>query len=159
MFPFPYFVESSSSSFPHFFLADAMGLGKTVMLLALILKSQEMISSKQSASMKCVKEEEDDDDDSLYDDGDVVGSNNRKKRSATTQRSTTLVVAKLSLLPQWSEEISSKTNLSHCIVYGQEKRPTVQELKNVVRNAERTIIICFCSLLTCLLPHLFQTIK
>jgi DNA repair protein RAD5 len=33
-------------------------------------------------------------------------------------RSPTLVVAKLSLLPQWEEEIKTKTNLTYCVYYG-----------------------------------------
>jgi DNA repair protein RAD5 len=62
-------------------LADAMGLGKTVMLLALIMKEKE-------------------------------------ERTATTNRTTTLIVAKLSLLPQWQDEIQSKTNLTCRVYYG-----------------------------------------
>lgn len=53
-------------------LADSMGLGKTVMLLALMVKSPGR----------------------------------------------TLVVAKLSLLPQWEDEITTKTDLSCAIYYG-----------------------------------------
>jgi SNF2 family DNA or RNA helicase len=55
-----------------------MGLGKTVMLMSLILKA---------------------------------------KHERVTQRPT-LVVAKLSLLPQWEEELATKTNLRHRIHYG-----------------------------------------
>jgi SNF2-related domain len=65
-------------------LADAMGLGKTVMLLALILRSKESLNF------------------------DVT---DRSPKA-------TLVIAKLSLLPQWEEELKSKTNLNFKIFYG-----------------------------------------
>jgi SNF2-related domain len=65
-------------------LADAMGLGKTVMLLALILKSKESRAKDMT------------------------------KKSPTA----TLVIAKLSLLPQWEGELKSKTNLTYKIYYG-----------------------------------------
>jgi hypothetical protein len=61
-------------------LADAMGLGKTVMLLALILKDKEL---------------------------------SRKK----PQGKTTLVVAPLSLVSQWEEELATKTQLTHQVYY------------------------------------------
>jgi DNA repair protein RAD5 len=64
-------------------LADSMGLGKTVMLLALICK---------------VKEQEEKD-----------------------KHGTTLVVAPLSLLAQWEEELESKTSLSYRVHYGDKK--------------------------------------
>jgi SNF2 family DNA or RNA helicase len=62
-------------------LCDAMGLGKTVQVLALILKSKE-------------QQQED---------------------------GTTLIVAPLSLLGQWEEELKTKTNLSHRVYYGGDK--------------------------------------
>lgn len=62
-------------------LADSMGLGKTIMLLALI---------------QATKNEE--------------------------GKATTLIVAPLSLLSQWEEEIQSKTNLSYSVYYGDEKK-------------------------------------
>lgn len=62
-------------------LCDAMGLGKTVQILALILKS---------------KEEEQDE-------------------------GATLIIAPLSLLAQWEEEIKSKTNLTQMVHYGEDK--------------------------------------
>ena len=64
-------------------LADSMGLGKTVMLLALICK---------------VKEQEEKD-----------------------KHGTTLVVAPLSLLAQWEEELETKTSLSYRVHYGDKK--------------------------------------
>jgi len=52
----------------------------------------------------------------------------RKQKGGPTA---TLVVAKLSLLPQWEDELRSKTNLSHRIFYGQGKPPSVEELEGV----------------------------
>eukprot|EP00980_Cylindrotheca_fusiformis_P027844 scaffold22560_cov135-Cylindrotheca_fusiformis.AAC.55 len=63
-------------------LCDAMGLGKTVQMLALILKSREEEPQGER---------------------------------------TTLIVAPLSLLIQWEEEIKSKTNLSYRVYYGGDK--------------------------------------
>jgi SNF2 family DNA or RNA helicase len=77
-------------------LADAMGLGKTVMLLGLILRAKQEMPKDVS-------------------------------------RRTTLVVAKLSLLPQWEEEIKSKTNLSYAVCYGSQgpRGQTVADMENV----------------------------
>ena len=73
--------------------------GKTVMLMALILKSKEERRAKK-----------------------VVGG-----------PTATLVVAKLSLLPQWEDEIKSKSNLTYRIYYGQNgKHPGVHDLQGVV---------------------------
>ncbi|KAL7564161.1 hypothetical protein ACA910_021136 [Epithemia clementina (nom. ined.)] len=44
--------------------------------------------------------------------------------------STTLVVAKLSLLPQWEDEIRTKTNLSYFLYYGTSKA-SMEDLENV----------------------------
>jgi SNF2 family DNA or RNA helicase len=88
-------------------LADAMGLGKTVMLLALMLKSKEQRSQI------------------LPVDGQNVSSS-----------TATLVVAKLSLLPQWEAELKTKTNLTYKIYYGATSgKPTniSDFLSNVVR--------------------------
>ena len=76
-------------------LADSMGLGKTIMLLALILKSKE--DRKKKVKDPSVP---------------IISERSTKKPTAT------LVVAKLSLLPQWEEEIKSKTNLSYLVYYG-----------------------------------------
>jgi hypothetical protein len=94
-------------------LADAMGLGKTVMLLALILQSKNDARSGQASTP-----------------ADAVA--NTKNRGSVPRRSpaTTLVVAKLSLLAQWEEEIRSKTNLTCKIYYG--KQLTIKEIEGVV---------------------------
>jgi hypothetical protein len=104
-------------------LADAMGLGKTVMLLALITKTKEM---KREQERK----------------------NNNHSNTSTKQTkikmdgepNVTLVVAKLSLLPQWEDEIKSKTNLKYKIYYGSNSNNTTNNtmnaddyLQNVVR--------------------------
>jgi hypothetical protein len=65
-------------------LADSMGLGKTVICMALILKAKE-------------------------------------DRAETSGPKSTLVVAKLSLLPQWEEELKTKTTLTYRVYYGQGK--------------------------------------
>ena len=79
--------------------ADAMGLGKTVMLMALILKS-------------------------------------RNEEGAGT----TLVVAPLSLIGQWEEELSSKTDLTHTVYYGDAARPSVS--KNTFLGVDVVVTTC-----------------
>ncbi len=89
-------------------LADAMGLGKTVMLLALILKSKE-------------------------EQHQVPERSNLSPPTATA----TLVIAKLSLLPQWESELKTKTNLTYRIYYGSNSGKatnTTDFLKDVVRR-------------------------
>lgn len=56
-----------------------------------------------------------------------------KQEKPRGSRSVTLVVAKLSVLPQWEDEIRSKTNLSFATYYGaQASRDfTISELENV----------------------------
>lgn len=89
-------------------LADAMGLGKTVMLMALILQSKV----ERAVAAKPVNDDA-----------------NQCVQSPTT----TLVVAKMSLLAQWEEEIRSKTNLTYKIYYGQSgKAMSVDDLNDVV---------------------------
>ena len=85
--------------------ADAMGLGKTVMLLALILKSKH---EQPSAG-------------------------------------TTLVVAPLSLIAQWEDELASKTNLTHKVYYGDSAKIEVE--KNTFLNVDVVVTTCkysFC---------------
>ena len=84
-------------------LADSMGLGKTVMLMALILKSKE-------------------------------GAQAAPEGTVSSKSTTTLVVAKLSLLAQWQDEIQSKTNLRHYVYYGSNgpKTPDLQDYDVVI---------------------------
>ena len=81
-----------------------MGLGKTIMLMALILKSKEA----------------------------RIAAN-----KLTGGPTATLVVAKLSLLPQWEEELKTKTNLSCQVYYGTGKQPSVEDLEGVVSNTRK----------------------
>lgn len=81
-------------------LADAMGLGKTVMLLALILKDKELSEMKGSP------------EDMMDNDKVAEGWADKKQRRATT-----LVVAPLSLVSQWEEELITKTGLTHRVYY------------------------------------------
>lgn len=73
-----------------------MGLGKTVMLLSLILKSKEEM------------------DDSI-----------NKENGTPSANKTTLVVAPLTLIAQWEAEIATKTNLSHRLHYAESARHDV----------------------------------
>ena len=122
-------------------LADAMGLGKTIMLLALVLKTKESISStkkrpsdsslkperasKKAASSGADEEEFDDlssdiesdnDDDESYTDDDHNIQMLKRNNSGTT-----LVIAPLSLVSQWEEELATKTELSHLMYYENKK--------------------------------------
>ncbi len=83
-------------------LADAMGLGKTIMLLSLILKTKEQTKDKENSSS---------------DDSEA-----------------TLIITPLSLLRQWEEEITTKTNLSHYSHYGDnlQKKAFSKDLYDVV---------------------------
>lgn len=73
-------------------LCDAMGLGKTIQIAALILASKE----------------EDDDE------GEVCVVN---PHTSILPLKTTLVVAPMSLLYQWEDEIKTKTSLTHRVYY------------------------------------------
>ncbi|KAL7551748.1 hypothetical protein ACHAWF_014931 [Thalassiosira exigua] len=131
-------------------LADAMGLGKTVMLLALILQTKEVeggdvaaaaavrseARGKRSGRKRDVEEgvvelSSDDEDGSASrdaDSDDESWTEGRKEVPTAAKDFTragggaTLVVAPLSLVSQWEEELSSKTNLSHIVYYDMAKR-------------------------------------
>ena len=83
-------------------LADAMGLGKTIMLLSLILKTKEQTKDKENSS--------------------------------SDHSEATLIVTPLSLLRQWEEEITTKTNLTHYSHYGDnvQKKAFSKDLYDVV---------------------------
>jgi len=61
----------------------------------------------------------------------VQSKADRTESLATASPHTTLIVAKLSLLPQWSEEIRTKTSLTFLVYYGQGKMPTTAEMSKV----------------------------
>jgi SNF2 family DNA or RNA helicase len=82
-------------------LADAMGLGKTVMLLALILKDKELNERKSSPDDK-------------MDNFENVGEESAGKKQHSR---TTLVVAPLSLISQWEEELATKTEFAYKVYY------------------------------------------
>lgn len=88
--------------------ADAMGLGKTVMLMALMLKS-------------------------------------RNEEGAGT----TLVVAPLSLIGQWEEELASKTNLTHRVHYGDSAKPLIA--KSTFQGVDVVVTTCKC--IMCVIAH------
>ena len=146
-------------------LADAMGLGKTVMLLSLILKTKEnedavddgptstkkrvvdssghkheRASKRRSAppqqnddvvdlsfdieSDSDCKMEDDDDDDESYTDEHTSTTTKRPSLKRTKSKGTTLVIAPLSLISQWEEELATKTDLSHLVYYENTKKAT-----------------------------------
>ncbi|KAL7540398.1 hypothetical protein ACHAXR_010079 [Thalassiosira sp. AJA248-18] len=135
-------------------LADAMGLGKTVMLLSLILKTKEAeAAGEMSACKKEVKSErsvkrkagtapkkedivdlsfEDDesesdcqvDDDESWSDEQNQTIAKKTSIKAGNSKGTTLVIAPLSLISQWEEEMASKTDLSHLVYYDSAKKAT-----------------------------------
>lgn len=88
-------------------LADAMGLGKSVMLLALILKDKEVGDGQDS---------EDGDIEMVADEDELADAEDKKPR-ARKCAGTTLVVAPLSLVSQWEEELATKTDLTHRVYY------------------------------------------
>ncbi len=123
-------------------LADAMGLGKTVMLIALISKDCEMRRTDdllvedetQSSPPKPSYSSEpiclDSDDDELAE--KKLGSKKLDRQGSGSALYTTLVVAPLSLLAQWEEEITSKSTLSCLAYYGdQAHKPSKSQLAGV----------------------------
>ncbi len=107
-------------------LADSMGLGKTVMLMSLISKDKErrLRGTEEPSSI----DDENNDDEKK---ADVIDSN--KNHMVTNDTFCTLVVTPLSLLPQWEDEITSKTSLTCNTCYGESSsRISLQsDLKNV----------------------------
>ena len=93
-------------------LADSMGLGKTVMLLALICKDKETSTSATSKSFETSHSEE---EEKKNDPVDMLAKD-------ISANHCTLIVTPLSLLPQWEEEIKSKTSLSWKTIYGDTSR-------------------------------------
>jgi SNF2 family DNA or RNA helicase len=80
-------------------MLDEMGLGKSVMILALIAK---------------VKESE-----------HQIASSSKEVSSPVNAAGPTLIVAPLSMLPQWQDEIESKTTMSVYIYYNHCKKGDV----------------------------------
>jgi len=117
-----------------------MGLGKTVMLLALILKSKEGGLS----STRCEKIEHVADAVESASGGagksNVTSGTNTASDHITGTCTTTLVVAPLSLLSQWEEEIISKTQLTHQVYYGEKK----VELLNAKSLLSVDVVITTC---------------
>mmetsp|Transcript_6355 Transcript_6355/g.13370 ORF Transcript_6355/g.13370 Transcript_6355/m.13370 type:complete len:1327 (+) Transcript_6355:185-4165(+) len=116
-------------------LADSMGLGKTVMLLSLILttKEAEDSSSEDRKGEKC----------SLQDDVDVIDvtSDNdeptlkkmpiKPAGKGTKTAMTTLIIVPLSLVSQWEEELATKTSLSHLVFYDVGKKSSAPAFSSV----------------------------
>ena len=107
-------------------LADSMGLGKTVMLIALMSKDKEsMMTKSNNNSTKSTNSQEDNSKINQTSNDFQVGYND--------ERQCTLVVTPLSLLPQWEQEIETKSSLSCIAYYGDAARKMSQQsdLKNV----------------------------
>ena len=110
-------------------LADQMGLGKTVMLLALIAKDKEKredanskptSSTGKSSCIDIIELESDEDGNGAeskpYSQSQMVSG------TSNSDPITTLVVAPLSLLAQWEEEVQSKSSLSCLVYYGDQAK-------------------------------------
>eukprot|EP00804_Cyclotella_cryptica_P000973 CCRYP_012323-RA/>CCRYP_012323-RA protein AED:0.21 eAED:0.21 QI:187/1/1/1/0.9/0.81/11/931/1333 len=124
-------------------LADAMGLGKTVMLMSLILKTKEMendllkrrvssCAATVDAEFVDISSDEEDTDDETYveEQKSAPKSINKDMKS---QSCGTLVVAPLSLISQWEEELASKTDLSILVYYdySSKKSPRSESFSSV----------------------------
>jgi hypothetical protein len=92
-------------------LADSMGLGKTVQLLSM---------------MQADKEDEDEDEDENENENENEIENKNKNSYYGT-----LVVAPLSLLHQWEQEIETKTHLTHRIHYNDGKKKLCVRYDNI----------------------------
>ena len=110
-------------------MADCMGLGKTVMLLALILKSKE----EEQQNQQC-----DEDDDVVR-----VIEDRTSMEPEINEGKGTLVVTPLSLLSQWEEEVMDKTTgLKYLVYYGDAaKKISAKEFKKV----DVVLTTCKCS--------------
>ena len=105
-----------------------LSTGKTVMLMSLILKSksvelgelEDSVPSKTTTDID-VKDEYSDNDDDDKDEDYIDQIEAKTKMSVNNTRAkscgTTLVVAPLSLISQWEEEMASKTNLTAIVYY------------------------------------------
>jgi len=117
-------------------LADSMGLGKTVMLLALILKDKEQLGK--------IGEKDDDVKEMMVDD-EADGKD--RKPAARQDSRTTLVVAPLSLVNQWEEELATKTDLAHRVYYAESAKGAIhaksfQGVDVIVTTCESTCMHC-----------------
>lgn len=117
-------------------LADSMGLGKTIMLMALIAKDVEIRSGKRRGNNDEITSSFSVHSDEAYvihiDGEDDEKENIKGIASVQNELTTTLVVTPLSLLSQWEDEILSKSNLSCLIYYGdQAKRITADDISRV----------------------------
>ena len=130
-----------------------MGLGKTVMLISLILKTKEN-EIKKEVKVRSHNEFNDDGSDCSIATVEKAGLGFKSEeneeltvemdetgRELSSKNSTTLVVAPLSLVSQWEEEIASKCNLSCFVFYGDRK------LKNSVDQSmfdQYDVVITSC---------------
>jgi DNA repair protein RAD5 len=98
-------------------LADSMGLGKTVICIALIAKDIEKNQLNSSLKFSC---------DSLKE-----SSQGQQSSSDINSKKTTLIVAPLSLIAQWEEEIKTKSSMSCIRYYGEQaKRITSSQISS-----------------------------
>ena len=112
-------------------LADSMGLGKTVMLLSLICKDKEYRLERKKFCIddECCDEEKKSATDCCNDDND-------------DDMFCTLVITPLSLLPQWEEEIASKTSLNCKTSYGESS--TRVSCQSDLKNVDVLLTTCKC---------------
>ena len=120
-------------------LGDCMGLGKTIISLALILKDKKLGDSD-------MKDDDEENDDVMLDDTDDAD----KKPPARKESNTTLVVAPLSLILQWEEELVTKTNLKHLVYYGESAKGGIHSrsfkgVDVVVTTCEYMVVLCIIS--------------